>query len=167
MLPRRHLGPPPLVRPTPGRLDLGPGRNPPGDPEQPTGQRVAPADRTGPPGEHQERHLGGVLSIVRVVEHIVADAEDHRAVPFDQGRERDLGDPAAPGDVPLQQLGVGHPDERADLEKRPEISQAGIRTTGRHGTHSQSHRTSYSAFKGSKLLDNSGVRSPAPSPGLP
>ncbi len=46
---------------------------------------------TAPDRQDQERRLEGVLDLVPVAEHGSADAKHHRAVPSQEGRERQLG----------------------------------------------------------------------------
>ena len=48
-------------------------------------------NRAGPPDQNQERRLEGILCVVRVAKDAVADTQDHRPVPLDQHRERQLG----------------------------------------------------------------------------
>ena len=57
---------------------------------EPARERTTAPDRPGPPGEHQEHGLGGILGIMRVAQDLPADAEDHRPVTLDQGREGGL-----------------------------------------------------------------------------
>ena len=54
------------------------------DSKEPTGQRVALSDRTCSAQEHQERGLEGVLGVVRIVEHLPANVQDHGPVTLDQ-----------------------------------------------------------------------------------
>ena len=97
MLLRCDLGPSPFVCTTSGRLSRAWAATRRATPKIQLASSPAPGRRIASlPGEDQERHLRGVLGIVGVVEHIVADTKDHRAVPFDQGSERELGTSAAP-----------------------------------------------------------------------
>src|SRR5439155_23263691 len=71
---------------------------------QPTADRPAPADGAGLADERQESGLEGVLGILPVAEHSLADTEHHRSVPPDQHLERRL---VALSSEALQKLCVG------------------------------------------------------------
>ena len=62
-----------------------------GDAVQPGPQQVGPADRAGPPRQHQEHGLERVVRGVLVAEQMAADAQHHRPMPRHQGRECRLG----------------------------------------------------------------------------
>jgi hypothetical protein len=47
-------------------------------------------DRASLAGQHDEGRLGSILGLVPVGQHITADAQDHRCVPFNKGPERGL-----------------------------------------------------------------------------
>lgn len=57
---------------------------------QPRAERVASAERAGPPQEHQECRLEGVLDVARFIQEPAADPEDHRTVERHQCLERGL-----------------------------------------------------------------------------
>ena len=58
-----------------------------GDLAQPAAEAVLAPDRPSLADEDQEGGLEGVLGVVGVVEDRAADAQHHRPVPLDQGRE--------------------------------------------------------------------------------
>ena len=61
-----------------------------GDLVEPRCHGIGFADGAGPPGQHQEGGLEGVLGVVMAVEDPAADAQDQRAVPVQEGCERGL-----------------------------------------------------------------------------
>ena len=63
-----------------------------------------------------------------VTEKLVADAQHHRPVASNQRREGSLtGRATAVGNVPLQKLAISQPPDRAPLEERLKLSEAGSR----------------------------------------
>ena len=94
---------------------------------QPAPDRLLPAHGGGPADEDEERGLEGVLGVVLVAQDRAADAEDHRPVPLDQGREGRPGRlvpvpvPVRTAGEPAQQLAVGQPARRARVEERPDV----------------------------------------------
>ena len=67
---------------------------------QPRPQRVLHPERAGLAHQDQEGHLKGVVSLVFVTQDGQAGAQDHRAVPIDQGGESRLGSLAVPNREP-------------------------------------------------------------------
>ena len=64
--------------------------------------------------------------MLHVAEELTADAQDHRTVPTHQRRERSLAGRVAPaGHIPLQELSVGQPGDRAPLEERLKLPDHG------------------------------------------
>ncbi len=59
--------------------------DPVGDPEQPAAQGIPPADGGGFAEEHQEGRLERILRLVPIVQDAPAGAQDHGAVPPDDG----------------------------------------------------------------------------------
>jgi hypothetical protein len=97
-------------------IDLGPFRYTERDPVEPTGYGMTQADRAGLANEEQERGLEGILGVVRVAEHVLADTEHHRAMALDQGGEGGRRFIARAGEV-LHQLPIGQAGERSLLEE--------------------------------------------------
>jgi hypothetical protein len=58
------------------------------DAVEPAAQRFLPGDRPGLAGEDEEGRLEGVLGVVRVAQHPLADAEHRGPVAPHQGRKR-------------------------------------------------------------------------------
>ena len=138
----RHRRPPsfvsgPLRPPCPR-----PPRDPAGDAEEPARDRRVFADRAGLPRQDQKRGLERILGVVRVVKHAKADAEHHRAVPVDQGREGDLGGVSGPADEPLDQLAVRQRRGRPDGEERLDASQDRPGFLALHEAHPRPKRKS-------------------------
>ena len=75
--------------------------------------------------QDQEDRLEGVLGVVLVAEGRSAGVQHHRAVPRDQGRERQLGRLARPAGEPLQQLAVGQLRGDALAEDGTEVAYGG------------------------------------------
>ena len=76
---------------SPGRSPSGRGWRPTCHLVEPGAQGVPDPERAGPAHQHQEGGLEGVVGVVLVREDRPADAQDHRPVPLDQGREGQLG----------------------------------------------------------------------------
>jgi hypothetical protein len=85
---------------------------------EPARERVVAPDRPGAPGEHQKHHLGGILSIVRVTQHVPADAEDHWRMTLDQDRKRGL---VTLSDEEVEQASVGQGADRSHAEERAKV----------------------------------------------
>ncbi len=92
-----------------------------GDLVQPGADRIAHPEAARPLHQDQKRGLEGVLGVVRVGQHALADPHHHRTVPLDQDGESQLGGLAAVGREPLQELAVGQLPDRADAIERPEL----------------------------------------------
>ena len=99
---------------------------------EPRTQRVVHPERAGPAHEDQKGCLESVVSIVGIVEDRAADAEHHRSVPLDQGREGELGAFSVPLLEPLQQLAVGQSADRSHIEERADIPEGSTVLTARH-----------------------------------
>ena len=112
-IPSGGLASPPALVPHPRRP-----RRPQGHAIKPMSEQLRPADRAGPPRQDQERGLEGVLGGVPVAQDLPADAQHHRPVAADQGRERDLGQLVAMGVESRQQLTVAHPRNRSRVHDR-------------------------------------------------
>jgi hypothetical protein len=100
---------------------------------EPGAQGVAHPEAAGLPDQDEEGGLEGVVRVVRVVEHAPADAEDHRPVPLDQGREGQLRGLAAAGREPLQELAVSQLPGRPDVVERADLPEDGPVFPDRHG----------------------------------
>jgi hypothetical protein len=81
---RRDLSRPSFVGSSPGGGQPRLGRDTERDPVEPARHRALPTDRAGPLGEDQEDDLERILSVVRVAQHLLADAQDHWSVSLDQ-----------------------------------------------------------------------------------
>ncbi len=127
---RRRQG---SVDPGSSSLGLGPGptRDAVSDPVEPAAERPVHPHRSGLADENEEGGLEGVLGLVGVAEHAVADPPDHRSVPIHQGREghfrrcRGFGRLGPPGRVPLKELAVGEPRGRPRREQGSQLPQCG------------------------------------------
>ena len=82
---------------------------------EPAPDRAAPPDRAGPLRQDQKDRLECILGIVRVTQHVLTDAEHHRPVPLDQGRERPF---FPPGCESSQQRFIRQGTDRPRLEER-------------------------------------------------
>ena len=99
---------------------------------QPARERTVFADRAGLPRQRQERHLEGVLGVVRIVQDAPADAQHHRPVPRHQRAEVRFAGLIAARHEPFQQLGVGQPADRPDPEQRLEMPEQLARSPASH-----------------------------------
>ncbi len=88
---------------------------------KPRAQEIRTAKPVCLAGQDQEGGLEGILGGVRLVQHAPADAEDHRAMPAHQGRERRLAFGRITSQESIQQLPVAQAGERPhvpeDLER--------------------------------------------------
>ncbi len=84
------FGGPALVRLPADRGNLCLGRDPEGHSVKPGTERVSDPERARLADEHQESGLEGVVDIMRVAQHSLADAEHHRPVAFSQSCESGL-----------------------------------------------------------------------------
>ena len=128
---RRHGGTP-LDDSAAGRLGPGLVGDPMGDPVEPLGEQVVVPERPGFPREDHERGLEGIFRQVGVAQDASADAQDHRAVPTDQGLEGRLA-PLPTGEEQRHQLPVGPYAHRPELEEVLEAPGHGLRIRGRIG----------------------------------
>ncbi len=92
-----------------------------GDAVQPGCDRVAAADRAGPPGQDQEGRLCGLFGVVFVTQDLTADAQNHGPMPVDQRGEGGLGELIAPFNEALEQIAVGEPRGRAGAKQRVDL----------------------------------------------
>ncbi len=118
-LDRAQGGPVPLELASPRRGGPDPRRDPKGHAVQPARQRVAPPDRSGRPGQDEERGLESVLGLVMIAQDRLTDPTDHGPVPFHQRRERQL---VSPGCEHLQQVPVADSRDRPGLEEEAEVA---------------------------------------------
>ena len=118
-LDRTQGGPVPLMLASPRRGGTGTRRDAEGHPVQPARQRVTLPDRSGRPGQDEERGLKSVLGIVMIAQDRMTDPLDHGPVPFQQRRERQL---VTPGHEHLQQVPVAHSGDRPGLEEEAKVA---------------------------------------------
>jgi hypothetical protein len=86
------------------------------------------ANRAGVPGQDQERGLEGILGVVVIAQDLATHPLHHRPVPLDQRRE---GGFLPTAHEPVEQLPIAEANNRADLEKRPQVMTcAGVMSTG-------------------------------------
>jgi len=69
--------------------------------------------------------LERILGIMGFAEDRLTDAKDHRAVPLDEGGERQLGGLPGARREPLQQLSVRQPSDCPDVEERLDLPEGG------------------------------------------
>jgi hypothetical protein len=103
-------------KPTPRGDPTGSGRDFARDPEQPGADRVAVADRAGVPGQHEERGLEGILTVVGRFEESSTDAKNHRPVAFDEDSKGCASRVGGVVEEPGEQLAIGHRTDCADLK---------------------------------------------------
>ncbi len=90
-----------------------------GRPMQEAGDRLGLAERCRLAGEDQEGGLQGVLGVLDVMQHLPADAPDHRPMPLDQrGEGLFIVEPDQ-----LHQLAVGKPAQLGAARQRAEMLQ--------------------------------------------
>jgi hypothetical protein len=128
----RSLGRPSLVETTSSRGRASTQRNPPSHAVEPTRGRLSLADRAGTEHEDQESCLDGILRLVLVAEDRAANAQDHRAMPFNQGREREFGRIAVAMKETPEKLAIGQPSGRSNLEQRTDVPSNGRGLMLRH-----------------------------------
>ena len=101
-----------------------------GDLTQPAAETLLAPDRPTLADEDQEGGLKGVLDVVGAAEDRAADAQYHRPVPLDQGRE---GRFIPPREEPIQELAVGETGHRPLDEQAVDLSQRAADRRTRHG----------------------------------
>ena len=90
-------------------------------PIEPASQQVGFSECRRLAGQDEEDGLKGVLGVVPVAQDLATDAQDHRPVHRDQGRESHLLRGVTPGGEPVEELAVGQSGDRAALEERVEL----------------------------------------------
>jgi hypothetical protein len=88
---------------------------------EPAPDRVPLAHGAGATDEDEESSLEGVLCGVLITQDRPADAKYHRAMSLHQGRERQLGGLIAAGRESAQQLVVGQPTDRTEIEEGTKV----------------------------------------------
>ena len=101
---------------------------------QPGAERVPHPEPTGLLEQDQERRLERVIRVVRISQHVPADAKHHGAMPLDQGGESQLGGLTMTRREPFQDLSVGQITNASEMEERPDLSLNGAVLSGRHGS---------------------------------
>ena len=117
---------------TPGRVGLRSYRRAVGHLVEPVPQHLAIADRPGLADEQEERGLEGVLRVLRLVEHVPADAEDHRPMPPDEHLEGGLRLRGQSVQEPRQQLAIAHPLDVLHQEGRAAVGDDRPRVSAHH-----------------------------------
>jgi hypothetical protein len=117
---RRHVASSLLVPALLGGVGLGPDRQAVGDLVQPVAHGLGLADRVGLAGEDEEGGLESVLGVVQAAEHAPADAQDHGAVPLDQGGEGRLLPPLGEA---LEQLRVAEVRDTLGASQAAEVAE--------------------------------------------
>ncbi len=92
------------------------------DPMQPRAQRVFHPERPGFLDQDQKGRLKSVIGVMPVAKSAPADAQNHRTVPLDQGREGELGRLGIVRRKPLQKLTVGQVADRPQVEQGVQLS---------------------------------------------
>ncbi len=129
----RSLGRPPFGRPPPPCVAIGADRRAIGDPVQPRAHRVPHPERTAPTRQDEKRRLERVLGLILVVQDRPTGAQNHRAVPFEQGCECELGRRLVPRRELLQQLTIRQAGGRPRVEKPAKTLQTGPVAPSYHG----------------------------------
>ena len=128
-----HRGLTAFVPAAPGHVGPGVHRHAPGDAVEPARDRLAASHRAGPARQDEERRLERILGVVRVAQDLAADAQHHRPMPLDQGRESGFGPVIAPVHIPFQELRVGQVPEHPHAVECLQVSEARrARRTVRH-----------------------------------
>ncbi len=104
----------------PAEVDPGAERDPAGHAMEPSRQRIRIVDRARPAGQQQERRLERILGQVAVGQQMATDAQHHRPMPLDQGRERRLGCLTTVGEL-IEQAAIGRCTQRPDVEERANL----------------------------------------------
>ena len=129
---RGRLGASSLVDAPPYRGRAGATGDAERDAVQPAREGVAASERLGPGDEDEERRLEGVVGVIGVGQDPPADPVNHRPVPLDDRGEGQLGELAVAGQESLEELVVGQPGHRPDVEERAEVTAGGLRSILRH-----------------------------------
>lgn len=90
---------------------------------EPRADRVALTDRAGFASQDQECGLEGILRVVLVMQDLTADAENHRAVPLDEGGEGRFSCLIGPYREPLQELRIVQTGHRPGMEQHLDVPQ--------------------------------------------
>jgi hypothetical protein len=149
--PRFHLASSTLEFAPAGRFELGIGRDPERNAEEPARQGIGSADRATAFGQYQERRLRSVFGVMNVAQDIATDAQDHRPVALDNCREGGRGvGVTAPRKESVQERTVRQIPERACVQDRLQLSQRGDTSFVRHPfrTPEQAGRYSSSTDRG-------------------
>ncbi len=100
--------------------DPGTRSDPQRDSVKPACDRISVANCAGPVGQYQKNGLDSIMNIVRIIESLVADAQDHGPVPHHQNLECKLSGRVAAGDKPRQQLTIAQPGAGSGAEEHLE-----------------------------------------------
>ena len=91
---------------------------------EPGTQRVADPERVSPANQHHECRLKRVFHGLLVAQNCSTGAQNHRAVPRDQGSKCQLGAISGAASKLFEQLPVSQAANRADLEKHSDMPEA-------------------------------------------
>jgi hypothetical protein len=94
---------------------------------KPARERFSLSNQTGVAEEDHEGRLESVFGFMLVAQYRPANAQYHRAVPLDEGRECHFGRFAATGVEQGEQLPVGQPPNRPEHEEGPDMLRPGAR----------------------------------------
>jgi len=83
---------------------------------EPRAQGIAHPEAASLLDQDEERGLKCILAVVWIIQHTPADAQDHRSMPLDQGREGQFGGLAALGRKEFEELTVGQIANRTHFE---------------------------------------------------
>jgi len=111
-----QMGCPPLVPLTARGRGAGTRRSAEGNLMEPRAEGIAHPEAASLLDEHEERGLERILAVVWIVQHAAADAQDHRTVPLDQGRECQFGGLAPLRRKEFEELTIGQISNGAQLE---------------------------------------------------
>ena len=88
---------------------------------QPGSQRVRHPERARLACEDQEGCLKRILGVMMVVKHASADAQYHRTVSPDQGRECGFSGRSTPRHESIDELPIGQPGDSSDVESKIDV----------------------------------------------
>ena len=100
-----------------------------GDGIKPAAERPIHTHRSGLADENEKRGLEGILRLVTIAEHTAADPPDHCPMAIQKRREghfrrcRCVGRFSPPGVVLVEELAIGKPRRRPDLEQGSQLPQ--------------------------------------------